>query len=289
MRLKKQINTLLMLLSLATFAAATLGMNTRNAFGDEGVFKRLIKSSALIAHSSGRGSGVLVDKKNRLVVTNAHVVGDHSDIVVVFPQFRNGKVIHEHRFYQGKFEQLGIKASVVALDESRDVAVLKLSSLPSNVEAIEFGKSPEAGQSLHSIGNPGASQARWIYSGGKLRANYYSTFRSSGKMHQFQMLETYIPTSEGVSGGPIADNDSRLVGINQGYRLNVDGFSYGVDISEIKYVLKKHGLMNFPSVLKKERDIFATVPKKERDIFATVPSKRVSNSLANLSLFKTGK
>ena len=280
MRPTKPINVIVILLSLTIFAAATLGVNTKSAHGDEGVFKQLIQSSTWILTPDGRGSGVLIDGVNRLVVTNAHVVGKHSSAIVIFPEFRNGKLIHETKYYLENVKQLGIKATVVAKDVARDVAVLKLSSLPSGVEAIELGESAQAGQAVHSIGNPSASGAKWIYSGGKVRANNYSTFRSGGKMRQFQKLETYIPTSAGVSGGPIADSDSRLVGINQGHRNNVDSFSYGVDISEIKYVLKKHRLMVLPTRSVAENESLKRAPTISQE-------KVVGNSLADLSYFKT--
>ena len=256
MRSRKQINKLVILLSFVTLITATFGTNTSKAYGDEGVFKQLIKSSAWILRPDGAsGSGVLVDRENLLVVTNAHVVGKHTSVIVVFPEFRNGKVIHESKYYLENIKRLGIKASVVAKDDSRDISVLKLSRLPSGVEAVELGESAQAGQTVHSIGNPSESNAQWIYSGGKVRANYYSTFRSSANMRQLQKLETYIPSSGGVSGGPIADDNSRLVGINQSSRRDVHGFSGGVDISEIKYVLKKHRLMVLPkkSVVKRHR------------------------------------
>ena len=280
MRPTKPINVIVILLSLTIFAAATLGVNTKSAHGDEGVFKQLIQSSTWILTPDGRGSGVLIDSVNRSVVTNAHVVGKHSSAIVIFPEFRNGKLIHETKYYLENVKQLGIKATVVAKDVARDVAVLKLSSLPSGVDAIELGESAQAGQAVHSIGNPSASGAKWIYSGGKVRANYYSTFRSGGKMRQFQKLETYIPTSAGVSGGPIADSDSLLVGINQGHRNNVDGFSYGVDISEIKYVLKKHRLMVLPTRSVAENESLKRAPTINQE-------KVVGNSLADLSYFKT--
>jgi len=70
------------------------------------------------------------------------------------------------------------------------------------------------------------------------------------------------------------------VGINQGHRNNVDSFSYGVDISEIKYVLKKHRLMVLPTRSVAENESLKRAPTISQE-------KVVGNSLADLSYFKT--
>src|SRR5271157_1503003 len=74
--------------------------------GDEGarVYQKVLKSVVWIHSSRGAGklatgSGSLLDRKHRLVLTNYHVVTDNDRATVMFPIFRGGKVVAEREFY----------------------------------------------------------------------------------------------------------------------------------------------------------------------------------------------
>src|SRR5436305_868998 len=65
----------------------------------EKVYQRLLKSAAFIEGlkpdgSGWQGSGALIDKENKLVLTNYHVSGDgDATLRVCFPQYKNGQLI----------------------------------------------------------------------------------------------------------------------------------------------------------------------------------------------------
>ena len=68
------------------------------------VYKHVLKSAAWILVKKGEqasmGSGTLVDRKNRLVLTNHHVAGEaDSDLLVFFPVYRDGKPISEREVH----------------------------------------------------------------------------------------------------------------------------------------------------------------------------------------------
>jgi len=62
------------------------------------VYQKVVRSTAWVHADRGNGrkatgSGSLVDKGRRLVLTNYHVVGDVKDVTVFFPQYDGKKAI----------------------------------------------------------------------------------------------------------------------------------------------------------------------------------------------------
>ena len=61
------------------------------------IYRHLLKSAAWILckmpEGISGGTGTLIDRRNRLVITNHHVVGDSDDILVFFPTYRDGKLV----------------------------------------------------------------------------------------------------------------------------------------------------------------------------------------------------
>ena len=227
--------TLATLLTLLASFCLSLSINA-----NEDVYQTTMKSTALITTGTSVGTGVLVDRDEKLVVTNFHVIDGFDQAVVFFPVVRGERVVSEMSYYMGRVEKLGIRATVVAQNQSRDIAILKLERLPSDVQEIEFGTPSRPGQTIHSVGNPGASNALWNYTFGKVRQNYYVTKSFKFGMAQMQMMETTSPVNQGDSGGPIVNDAGQLVGITQGYNPEYRNYSYGVDISEITWFLKKY-------------------------------------------------
>ena len=205
---------------------------------DEKVYAKTVKSTVWIVARKSTGSGILIDKKNRLVVTNEHVVGEEKTVTIFFPHDANGRYAAQRKHYMDRIKTLGIKGKILATDEQRDVAIVQLERLPKDVEAIAIGKPAQPGAEVHSIGNPSDSDALWVYTSGQVRANYYRIF-STSKRHRMQVLETQSPINPGDSGGPIVNNKSELVGISQSFSTKGRLISHGVDISEITWFLNK--------------------------------------------------
>src|SRR5207237_758877 len=114
---------------------------------------------------------------------------------------------------------------------------------PDGVEPLPFGKkSSSPGESVHSIGNPGASGALWVYTWGTVRtAPHQKKWRSSGvvgKMnHDAVIIETQNPTNPGDSGGPLLNENGELVAVTQGNSLQANAISLFVDIKEVRSFL----------------------------------------------------
>jgi hypothetical protein len=140
--------------------------------------------------------------------------------------------------YLENVRKLGIRGRVIAIDRKRDLALLELNRLPEGAAAIEMAtESVTPGATVHSIGNPGASGALWVYSDGKVRAVYKKRFRTGAGEHDFEVVETDSLINSGDSGGPVVNADGQLVAVAQAIAPKARGISYFVDISEIKTFL----------------------------------------------------
>jgi S1-C subfamily serine protease len=224
-------------LALATILTTTV-LTTAICRADEKVYQKTVESTVWILGSDKSGSGILIDAENRLVVTNHHVVEGDKSVIVFFPDKVNDRQVTEKKHYIERKNKIGIRSKVIATDVQRDVALLQLERLPSGVQAIKIGKPAKPGAEVHSVGNPGDSDALWIYTSGKVRSNYYRIFSTGSGRHRMQVLETQSPINKGDSGGPIVNGDGALVGISQSFskgRL----MSHGVDISEIVWFIDK--------------------------------------------------
>jgi hypothetical protein len=219
-----------------------------------GVYKRVVKSTVWIQSDRGggrlaTGSGSLVDQGRRLVLTNYHVVGDVKKATVFFPDYGTDKrPIPERQHYQGRAGRLGIPAEVVELDKEGDLALLRLDRVPDGIPALPLAAdSPDPGQAVHSIGNPGKSGALWVYTPGKVRQVYSKKWKAklderTTLTFQAKVIETDSPTNPGDSGGPLVNDRGELVGVTQGGAIDADSLSIFVDLSEVKRLVSRRSV-----------------------------------------------
>jgi hypothetical protein len=210
------------------------------ARADEGVYPQLLRSTAWVVTPNGTASGVLVDRDKKLLATNFHVVGLHPEVRVVFPNYRGGEVLAEKKHYLENLTRLVVKGKVVARDPRRDLALVQLQEVPRGVEAVKLAdKSPRPGQQVHSIGNPGASDALWQYSSGTVRQVYDKCFRMDNSfLIDARVVETQSPINPGDSGGPVVDDQGRLVALVSATQQSAQLVSLCIDVRELRSLLK---------------------------------------------------
>ena len=228
--------------SLLTLSLVVAGLVAGSAKADSNVYKQTLKSTTWVLAKSSEGTssgtGVLVDEERKLVITNAHVVGDARNTVIFFPDLKNDRPKVERTHYLENVSKLGIRGRVIGVDRKRDLALVELTKLPEGVEAISLAaESVSPGETVHSVGNPGASGALWVYSHGSVRAVYKKRFRTGAGEHDFQVVETDSLINSGDSGGPVVNAEGELVAVAQAIAPKARGISYFVDISEIKAFL----------------------------------------------------
>lgn len=216
------------------------------------VYKKVIHSVVWV-HSTrdkglATGSGTLVDREKRLVLTNYHVVEDNPRARVFFPYFRDGKPIAEKKYYTDRAKELGIAGKVLAVEKTVDLALIQLDHLPDGVTAVPVAaKSVEPGQTVHSVGNTGKSDALWGYVPGKVRQVYKKEWRAkidANRILRFkaEVVETDSATNPGDSGGPLLNDKGELVGVTQGGAVDAQLVSTFVDVSEVQRLLKSEGV-----------------------------------------------
>jgi S1-C subfamily serine protease/HEAT repeat protein len=215
------------------------------------VYNYVLKSAAffLVGDASGpksSGSGALIDKKNRLVLTNHHVAGDASRVLVFFPLYdKNGKLIVEReRFLDQIRSRRGslLEGKVIASDPIRDICIVQIPRVPPGVEAVPLAKqSVRVGERVHSVGNPGASGGLWVYAPGVVRSLYHKRWigvDSDGgneTQHEADIIETQSPVNPGDSGGPLVNDRGELVGVTQGgSKETLSTISMFIDVAEVK-------------------------------------------------------
>lgn len=220
-------------------AAAVLFAMSTTTQADVAIYRQTLQSTAWVlaknSEGTSSGTGVLVDSEKKLLLTNAHVVGDARAAVIFFPELKDGKPVVDRSHYLTNVRRLGVRGQVVAVDRKRDLALIELQKLPENVRAIEMvAESVSPGEEVDSIGNPGATDALWVFTSGTVRAVYKKQFRTGAGEHDFRVVETQSPINPGDSGGPVVNSQGELVAISQAISPKARLVSYFVDITEIK-------------------------------------------------------
>jgi len=218
------------------------------------VYRQVLKSAVWVHSDRGggrlaTGSGSLVDKGRRLVLTNYHVVGNVPKATIFFPAYEGKKVVPERKFYLDRQARLGIPGEVVEVDKAADLALIRIERVPEGVVELPVAReSPDPGQTVHSIGNPGRSGALWVYTPGKVRQVYGKTWKAKldeKTIHTFdaKVVETDSPTNPGDSGGPLVNDKGVLVGVTEGGATDAQSLSLFVDVSEVRKLLNRRSVL----------------------------------------------
>ena len=200
------------------------------------VYKKTLKATALVATGGGTGTGWVLDKDKKLMITAEHVVGTDKEVKVFFPAFKGKKVISSREFYES---QAPVRGRVVRVDVRRDLALIELEELPEQVANLPLAEeSPEPGESVHAVGCPGASTGLWVYSEGRVRQTSELRWTDdSRKGRKARVVETSIAINPGDSGGPLVNDDGELVGVNHGARESARLVSVSISVEEVREFL----------------------------------------------------
>jgi len=138
------------------------------------------------------GSGFIIDAQRGYVLTNRHVIEDARSITVTFK---------DRRSYQ---------ARLVGNDYRADIAILRISPIPTGLMALKFGNSDdlEVGDFVLAIGNPfGIGQT--------VTSGIVSALGRPGVGDGIgDLIQTDASINPGNSGGPLVNLDGSVVGVN---------------------------------------------------------------------------
>jgi S1-C subfamily serine protease len=156
------------------------------------------------------GSGFIISKDGK-IATNLHVIRDMKTASV---QLANGELFHS--------------VSVLATDERRDLAVLKIAG--SNLPVLELGDSDAltVGEPLVIVGSPRGLE-------GTVTAGILSSIRDSGD--GFKVLQTDAAVNPGNSGGPLANNKGQAIGVVSFKLRSSEGLNFAIPINYERILL----------------------------------------------------
>lgn len=202
------------------------------------IFQHALTGTALVVRTSaegqveGNGTGWMLDKERKLLITNHHVVVGKDTVMVYFPEYKDGKLISDMSYYfkEGK----GIKGTVFLSEPERDLGVVQLESLPDGIQAFPLAAdSASPGDAVHSVGNPEGRM--WFYTGGHVRGVYATKYALSGGQNiDAQIVETDSPTNHGDSGGPVFNAQGELAAVVSSGTDGVRLITQFIDVSEVK-------------------------------------------------------
>lgn len=206
---------------------------------------------------SRQGSGFIVDQEG-LILTNHHVIRNATNATV---RLSSGDIYD--------------RVSVLAVDERRDLAVLKISGF--GLPTLELGNSDSVriGTDVIAIGSPLGLE------------NTVSTGIVSGRRTEpkgFQLLQITAPASTGSSGGPVLLRDGRVVGIAASQFRNGQNLNFAVPINYARGLLA--GLGGEPIAVLGATSL-AEAPDPDERKLATSDDGRVNRGLQfDLSRFE---
>jgi Do/DeqQ family serine protease len=201
--------------------------------------------------SSSLGSGVIIDGKRGLILTNAHVIEKASKIKVVLEDERE------------------FDANIVGADPDSDLAVLQITS-PNPLPAIEMGSSDDLmiGETVIAIGNPfGFSHT---VTTGVISAVNRSVRSEDMVFHDFIQIDASI--NPGNSGGPLLNIDGDLIGINTAIYAKAQGIGFAIPINKAKKIIAD--LIQFGEVV--QAWIGISVQKLDRKLadYLNIPDRK---------------
>ena len=166
--------------------------------------------------SESIGSGIIIDGKRSLVLTNAHVVNGASDISV--------------RLLDGRT----YSADVVGAEPDFDIAVLRLKGAK-NLPSVSMGDSTDLmpGETVIAIGNPyGFSHT---VTTGVISALDRTIEAEDGVFTD--LIQTDAAINPGNSGGPLLNVLGELIGINTAIYDKAQGIGFAIPISKARRVV----------------------------------------------------
>jgi len=170
----------------------------------------LIESVDRIGQDGGRGTGFVV-RKDGVIATNFHVIGEHRDFRV---RFANGKSYEPQ--------------TILAVDRERDLALVKIDAEDLPVLALGDSDELKLGQGILSLGNP----LGYAYS---VSRGVVAALRELEPGDGKPMVQVAIPIEPGSSGSPALDLKGNVIAVLAIKSGGAMGF--GVPVNALKQLL----------------------------------------------------
>lgn len=230
----------LTVLSILAVCALAAGCGGKKKLSQTELIDKVKPTVVRIQGKEAGGSGVVVDAKRGLILTNAHVA-----VGLTGMKARVGDV-----------ESSEGPAQLVAAAPCEDLAVVKLVTQPPDLKAIELGSSAKvkAGQHVTVLGYPGtfeeekqtgtAGQAdKLVATDGTVSSPNIAAAPDPSLPRFPSVIQHAASVNAGNSGGPLVDDEGKLIGINtlgnSGQAGEVQNQFYSISVDHVKGVLPK--------------------------------------------------
>lgn len=163
------------------------------------------------------GSGIIVDGKKGLVLTNAHVISGGDEIMV---HLQDGREFH---------------AKVRGMEPTFDIAVLELENAP-GLPSVPLGDSGDLmpGETVIAIGNPFGFNH--TVTTGVISALNRSIPNDRGMLTD--LIQTDAAINPGNSGGPLLNIEGQLIGINTAIDARGEGIGFAIPANKARRVME---------------------------------------------------
>jgi tetratricopeptide (TPR) repeat protein len=231
---------LLVLLIGAVWAGSSVPVGDDGRLSGAEVYRRTLRGVAwVLAPDAGKGTGWVLDRSHRLLVTCAHVVGDNKTVDVVFPCVRDGAVVADRGYYYEHMEDVRVRGRVLKRNPGVDLALLQLDSLPDAAAALPLADdAARPGDRVNVIGCRYDIDALWAYSTGEVRQvqtlkdGYFSGGQQLAK--GARVISAQVPINEGDSGGPLVNERGEVVAVAAALAWEAHGAGLFIDVAEVR-------------------------------------------------------
>ena len=191
----------------------------------EEIAQKASNSTVFLGMNNGTGSGFFIAPG--LIATNYHVIAESTSGYA----YLISKNLH--------YSIVG----VIATDEERDLAILKVNAFDVPLLLLGNSSDMEVGETVYAAGSP-KMQIDTISDGiiSRLRP-FEITQLENGQMIRSKRIQITVPISPGSSGGPLLNRNGKVIGINHaGYHSpDAQNINAAIPVNYLKELLKRVG------------------------------------------------
>ncbi|HEU0031084.1 MAG TPA: trypsin-like peptidase domain-containing protein [Kofleriaceae bacterium] len=230
-------------------------------------------ATVLIKTRDGMGSGVIIDARRGLVLTNHHVIDDLlGEDLTIHVTLELGKTLPAGRVVASDTKLEGV---VVKTDAVKDLAIVKIIDPPKQLAQAQISEfDPRVGETVMSIGNAGigltwaakvcnvskigdATRETSMLEVGDCTRDDPTATEDDRRRHREQCqarkeeikrnveqspqalsVQTTCSVNGGDSGGPLVNAWGEIVGLNQSVRFGANTLAFHVHVAEIRELVK---------------------------------------------------
>ena len=245
--------------------------------GAEDIYNYYINSVVFIGslkknRVDGMGSGFVIKDKGELkIITNWHVIDDADSLSIwLMP-----KPMVDEEYLINKVDSYS--ASLIKVNKTKDLALLKVERLPLKIKPVKFGKFNRVrpGQTVFAMGHPRGHL--WTFSPGfvsQVRPNY--DWRYKGSRHKANVIQTDANINPGNSGGPLFNKHKELIGVNT-FTDKGEGLNFAIAVDDVVDFINE-----IPKPIKKTKSKY--IQKKEKGNTWIKKKKKKSSEKGSIDL-----